>query len=103
MAETPYSLWREGGDAKAPYIACAMFTLSHYATAQRLIASLEQYGLHYALFQVPTVHRSINARGEGDLSLSLFCFFCFLLVCFGLLVLFLVGVVVLCWVFLLFV
>jgi hypothetical protein len=40
MAETPYSLWREGGDAKAPYIACAMFTLRHYATAQRLIASL---------------------------------------------------------------
>jgi hypothetical protein len=60
-----------------------MFTLSHYATAQRLIASLEQYGLHYALFQVPTVHRSINAQGEGDLSLSKPRFIRFLLERFG--------------------
>ena len=95
MAETPYSLWREGGDAKAPYIACAMFTLSHYVTAQRLAASLEQYGLHHALFQVPTVHRSVNPRGEGDLSLSKPRFIRFLLERFGKPVLYLDGDVVL--------
>lgn len=95
MAETPYSLWRQGGDAKTPYIACAMFTLSHYATAHRLIASLEQYGLHHALFQVPTVHRSVNARGEGDLSLSKPRFIRFLLERFGKPVLYLDGDVVL--------
>jgi hypothetical protein len=70
MTDAPYSLWREGGDANAPYIACAMFTLSHYAMAQRLASSLEQYGIRYALFQVPTVHRSVSARGDGDLSHS---------------------------------
>lgn len=72
-----------------------MFTLSHHATAQRLIASLERYGLHYALFQVPTVHRSINARGEGDLSLSKPRFIRFLLERFGKPVLYLDGDVVL--------
>jgi hypothetical protein len=70
MAETPYHLWREGGDAGASFVACAMFMPSQQALAQRLAVSLQSQGLQHALFQVPTVHRSLNAQGEGDLSLS---------------------------------
>jgi hypothetical protein len=70
MAEAPYSLWRKGGDATAPFIACAMFTPGYHETAQRLAVSLEQFGLGHALFMVPDVHRSISAEGQGDLSVS---------------------------------
>src|SRR6185312_3732743 len=70
MAETPYSLWRKGGDAASPFIACAMFTPGYHETAQRLAVSMEQFGLHHALFMVPDVHRSISAEGQGDLSVS---------------------------------
>lgn len=70
MAETPYNLWRKGGDAEAPFIACALFTPSYLGVAQRLAGSLEQFGLHHAMYMVPTVHRSISIKGEGDLSVS---------------------------------
>jgi hypothetical protein len=83
MAETPYSLWREGGNAAAPFIACAMFMPSQQALAQRLATSLESHKLQHALFQVPTVHRSLNPQGEGDLSLSKPRFIRFLLERFG--------------------
>lgn len=66
----PYSLWREGGDAKAPFIVCGMFTPNYLHRAERLLASLESFGLRYALFEVATIHRSISIRGEGDLALS---------------------------------
>src|SRR5439155_16200793 len=58
-AETPYNLWRKGGDAASPFIACAMFTPGYLGMAQRLAVSLEQFGLEHAMFMVPTVHRSI--------------------------------------------
>jgi hypothetical protein len=83
MAEAPYSLWRKGGDAAAPFIACAMFTPSYLDGAQRLAGSLEQFGVSHALFMVPTVHRSISAKGEGDLSVSKPRFIRFLLERFG--------------------
>lgn len=70
MAETPYSLWCKGGEEQEPFIACAMFTPSYQGPAQRLTESLRQFGLQHALFMVPTVHRSISAKGEGDLSVS---------------------------------
>jgi hypothetical protein len=66
MDEPPYSLWREGGDG--PFTVCAMFTPSYRPMAERLLASLTRFGLPHALFEVPKVHRSISARGEGDLS-----------------------------------
>jgi hypothetical protein len=68
--DAPYSLWREGGTAGSPFIVCAMFTPNYGALARRLTASLDAFGLEHALFQVPGVHRSISARGQGDLSLS---------------------------------
>jgi hypothetical protein len=47
-----------------------MFTPNYLHRAQRLLASLESFGQCYALFEVPTIHRSISIRGEGDLSVS---------------------------------
>jgi hypothetical protein len=47
-----------------------MFTPSYLDMAQRLWASLQEFGLSHALFLVPTVHRSVSIKGEGDLSLS---------------------------------
>jgi hypothetical protein len=70
MADGPYSLWREGGDARSPFVVCAMFTPDYRAMAERLAGSLKALRLHHALFQVASVHRSINPRGDGDLSLS---------------------------------
>jgi hypothetical protein len=66
----PYRIWREGGPADAPFIVCTMFTFDYRAMATRLTVSLEALGLQYAQFQVPTVHRSLSAKGEGDLSLA---------------------------------
>ena len=70
MTDAPYTLWQEKSDPDAPFIVCAMFTPNYRALAQRLVASLDQLGLTYALFQVPTVHPSISPRGKGDLSVS---------------------------------
>jgi hypothetical protein len=47
-----------------------MFTPSYHGLAKRLASSLEEFRLHHALFQVPDVHRSISAEGQGDLSVS---------------------------------
>ena len=62
--------WREGGDANAPFIVCAMFTPGYRARAERLAASLTALGLRHALFEVPHVPRSISPQGAGDLSFS---------------------------------
>jgi Nucleotide-diphospho-sugar transferase len=68
--DTAYSLWREGGAVDAPFIVAAMFTPSYRPMAERLLASLTRFELAHALFEVPQVHRSISAKGEGDLSVS---------------------------------
>lgn len=70
MPQTPFQLWRTGGDAAELFMACAMFTPSYHRLAGRLVRSLDAFGLQYALFQVPDVHRSISAEGQGDLSVS---------------------------------
>jgi hypothetical protein len=59
--------WREGGDANAPFIVCAMFTPDYRSKAERLAASLTAFGVQYALFEVPQVHRSISPQGGDDL------------------------------------
>lgn len=45
-----------------------MFTPTYAGKAERLAASCEKFGLPYVIHEVPTVHRSISARGTGDLS-----------------------------------
>jgi hypothetical protein len=66
----PYALWREGGDASAPFVVCAMFTPGYRGKAERLAASLDAFSLAHAIFEVPQVHRSISARGGADLDFS---------------------------------
>ena len=66
--DSPYTVWREGGDASAPFIVCAMFTPGYEAKAERLTSSLG--GLSHAIFNVPQVHRSISAGGGDDLDFS---------------------------------
>jgi hypothetical protein len=51
-----------------PFIVCAMFTKSYLDRAERLLASLENVGLSYAIYEVPTVHRSISPKGTDDLA-----------------------------------
>jgi hypothetical protein len=51
-----------------PFTVAAMFTADMTTSAERLKASLELFGLNYALYQVPTVHRSISPRGSDDLN-----------------------------------
>ena len=65
---SPYTLWREGGDASAPFIVCAMFTRGYEAKAERLVASLGS--LAHTIFEVPRVHRSISEGGGADLEFS---------------------------------
>jgi hypothetical protein len=83
MGLAPYSLWREGGQTGWPFIVCAMFTPNYRSLAERLAGSLNQFQLPYALFHVASVHRSISARGQGDLSVSKPRFIRFLLERFG--------------------
>jgi hypothetical protein len=66
----PYTLWRERPDAAAPFIVCAMFTLDYRQMAERLAASLDRFAQPHALFEVAQVHRSISAKGGGDLDFS---------------------------------
>jgi hypothetical protein len=68
MDEPPYSVWREGGESA--FIVSTMFTPAYRPMAERLQTSLARFGLAHALFEVPQVHRSISAKGEGDLSVS---------------------------------
>ena len=68
--DAPYTLWRERADPDAAFIVSALFTPDYRRRAERLAASLDRLGLPHALFEVPTVHRSISAKGEGDLSVS---------------------------------
>ena len=56
-----------GGKAGC-YVVGAMFTADYAEKAARLAASCEKFGLPYAIHEVPTVHRSISARGTEDLS-----------------------------------
>jgi hypothetical protein len=48
------------------YLIASLYTASHRPLAERLAASLTRFGLPYALYEVPTVHRSLSVRGTDD-------------------------------------
>lgn len=66
--ERPYTLWRRQTALDAPFTVSTIFTPSYRAKAERLAASLDSYGLPYALFEVPSIHRSISRTGSDDIS-----------------------------------
>jgi hypothetical protein len=70
MANEPYLPRQTGTAADAPFVAIAMFTKDYAAKAERLAASLDKFGLAHALFEVPSVHRSISPKGGNDLTYS---------------------------------
>ena len=45
-----------------------MFTANVKAFADRLKSSLEQVGLNFVLYEVPTIHSSISAKGTNDIT-----------------------------------
>ncbi len=47
-------------------LIAGMFTPSHAKAAERLVKSLRKFGLPHALFEIPTVHRSISPKGTLD-------------------------------------
>ena len=63
-----YTLWRERSDPAAGFTVCAMFTSDYQTRAERLAASLDAVGLSYAIFEAPSVHRSISDKGGDDLT-----------------------------------
>ena len=58
----------KGGNlaARPAFVVASMFTPSHREMATRLAASLERFGLPFAVYEVQSVHRSISAAGEDD-------------------------------------
>jgi len=68
--DTAYTLWRASTAPDAPFLATAMFTKSYQDKAERLAASLERFGVPYAIFEVPVVHRSISSKGSDDVRYS---------------------------------
>ena len=50
------------------FVVAAMFTANVRDRADRLRASLEKAGLNYALYEVPSVHRSISTKGGDDIA-----------------------------------
>jgi hypothetical protein len=53
---------------EGPPSICAMFTPSYVSAAERLAHSLRDLSLAHALFEVPSVHRSISLHGSDDLT-----------------------------------
>ena len=64
-----FALWRESS-ADAPFTVCAFFTPDYRARAERLAASLDRLSLPYAIFESPSVHRSISRHGGTDMRFS---------------------------------
>lgn len=52
----------------AEFVVAAMFTEDIRHIAARLEASLELTNLNYALYQVPSIHRSISTKGNDDIA-----------------------------------
>ena len=69
-SEPSYAVWRAHATSNAPFVVCAMFTQGYKEKATRLAASLQRFNLPHSLFEVPAVHRSISAKGGGDLDYS---------------------------------
>ena len=55
-----------GGGHAPEYVVGAMMTPSHAAFGARLAASCRAHGLPLALYEVPSVHRSISVHGADD-------------------------------------
>lgn len=64
------SLYAQSISQEMPFIVAAMFTANVREHADRLKHSLEILGLPFAIYEVPTVHRSISKAGTED---SAFC------------------------------
>lgn len=58
----------KGGNlaSQPAFVIVSMFTASHRELATRLAASLEQFGLPFAIYEVPAVHRSLSVRGSDN-------------------------------------
>jgi hypothetical protein len=65
FAGTPAMRSMYHGERPAFMIA-SLFTANYRPLAERLAASLTQFGLPYALYEVPTIHRSISAQGTDN-------------------------------------
>jgi hypothetical protein len=65
------------------YVIGAMMTPSHARFGERLAASCHRHSLPLALFEVPTVHRSISPKGSDDLTYTKANFVHFLLTRYG--------------------
>jgi hypothetical protein len=52
----------------APFVVVAMFTKDYRDYAERLADSLRALGLTFCLYPVPSVHRSISAKGTEDIA-----------------------------------
>jgi hypothetical protein len=55
-------------EGRTPYVLAAMFTAAYAEKAIRLAASCEKFAVDYELHLVPSVHRSISAKGSDDLA-----------------------------------
>ena len=53
-------------DERPAFLIASLHTASYRPLAERLAASLMQFGLPFTLYEVPTVHRSMSVRGTDD-------------------------------------
>lgn len=67
---TGATVFAQQDDHAHGFVVAAMFTANSQSHAERLKASLDAVGLNYALYQVPSVHRSISPRGGSDVAYS---------------------------------
>jgi hypothetical protein len=58
------------GTETVPLVVVAMFTADMSGRAERLSQSLRRRAVDHRIYQVPTVHRSISAKGADDLAFS---------------------------------
>jgi len=72
-----------GATGHPGYIVGAMMTPSHAPFGERLLASCRVHSLPLALFEVPSIHRSISPKGTDDLRYTKANFVHFLLRRYG--------------------
>jgi len=48
------------------FLVCGMFTRNYADKALRLEASLNKFGIPYALYEIPSIHSSISHHGKTD-------------------------------------
>ena len=62
------SLRTMSGGGERSFVVGAMFTAAYADKAERLAASCRKFNLSYVIHEVPSVHRSMSARGTEDLA-----------------------------------